>query len=130
MSKEAVQTIIGKAVTDSEFRKALFANPEEVLAGFELTEVEIAGLKAIDVETMDSFAGALDERISKAFDAGLLSALPGRLFSAMQDPGGGMMPGGPFSAAQDPGGGVMPGGPAGEPPAGGPPILQHFPENP
>ena len=65
MSKEAVQAIIGKAVMDAEFREALFANPEEVLAGYELTDAEIAELKAIDFETMESFAGTLDERISK-----------------------------------------------------------------
>ena len=65
MSKEAVEAIIGKAVLDGEFREALFANPEEVLAGYDLTEEEVAGLRAIDFETMESFAGTLDERISK-----------------------------------------------------------------
>jgi hypothetical protein len=69
MSKEAVQTIIGQAVVDREFRENLFADPEEVLAGYELTEEEIVALKAIDAETVESFAGALDERISKAMIA-------------------------------------------------------------
>ena len=77
MSKEAVQAIIGKAVMDAEFREALFANPEEVLAGYELTDAEIAELKAIDFETMESFAGTLDERISKVSLLGLQSALTG-----------------------------------------------------
>jgi hypothetical protein len=67
MTKEAVQTIIGQAVVDREFRESLFADPDEVLAGYELTEEEMVALKAIDAETMESFAGALDERISKAF---------------------------------------------------------------
>ena len=65
MSKESVEAIIGKAVLDGEFRETLFADPEEVLAGFDLTEEEVAALKAIDFETMESFAGTLDERISK-----------------------------------------------------------------
>ena len=65
MSKEAVEAVIGKAVLDSEFREALFANPEEVLAEYDLTEEEVAALRAIDFETMESFAGTLDERISK-----------------------------------------------------------------
>ncbi len=69
MSKEAVEGIIGKAIVDSEFREALFANPDEVLGGYELTEQETVALKAIDAETMESFAGTLDERISKAFVA-------------------------------------------------------------
>jgi hypothetical protein len=69
MSKESVQAIIGKAVLDNEFREVLFANPDQALAGYELTEVEVAALKAIDAETMESFAGTLYERISKALIA-------------------------------------------------------------
>jgi hypothetical protein len=71
MSKEAVQAVIGKAVTDSKFREELFANPEQVLAGYELTEGEISALKAIDAETMESLAGSLDERISKSLAIGI-----------------------------------------------------------
>jgi hypothetical protein len=65
MSREAVEAIIGKAVVDSRFREALFADPEEALAGYELTEEEVVALKAIGAEEIESFAGALDERISK-----------------------------------------------------------------
>ncbi len=65
MTKEAVEAIIGKAVLESQFREALFANPEEALAEYDLTEEEIAALRAIDFETMETFAGTLDERISK-----------------------------------------------------------------
>jgi hypothetical protein len=67
MSKEAVQAVIGKAVTEGEFRELLFANPDEALEGYELTDAELEALKSVDAETMESFAGALDERISKAF---------------------------------------------------------------
>jgi len=70
MSKEAVQAIIGKAVSDDKFREALFANPDKALQGYDLTEDEVAGLKKIDAETMQSMAGSLDERISKAFIIG------------------------------------------------------------
>ena len=70
MSKEAVEAIVGKAVVDSQFREALFADPDEALGGYDLTQEEVAALKAIDAETMESFAGTLDERISKAFIAG------------------------------------------------------------
>jgi hypothetical protein len=66
MSKEAVQAIIGRAVVDYQFRESLFTDPDQVLAGFELTEEEVAALRALDVEAIASFAGALDERISKA----------------------------------------------------------------
>jgi hypothetical protein len=77
MSQEAVQAIIGKAVLDSEFRQALFADPVAALEGYDLTEQEVATLKGIDSETMESLAGTLDERISKAviaFGAGGSSA--------------------------------------------------------
>ena len=70
MSKEALQAVIGKAVLDSEFREALFADPDQALEGYELTEEEVAALKTIDAETMESFAGSLDERISKSLIAG------------------------------------------------------------
>jgi hypothetical protein len=66
MSKEAVQSIIGRAVVDVEFRESLFTDPEQVLAEYELTGEEVAALKAIDSEAMEAFVGALDERISKA----------------------------------------------------------------
>jgi hypothetical protein len=65
MSREALEAIIGKAVLDTEFREALFANPDEVLAGYDLSEEEVAALKAIDAEAMESFAGTLDEAFSK-----------------------------------------------------------------
>jgi hypothetical protein len=70
MSKEAVQEVIGKAVADDKFREALFANPDKALQSYDLTEAETAGLKQIDAETMESMAGSLDERISKAFVMG------------------------------------------------------------
>ncbi len=67
MSKGSVQAVIGKAVTEGEFRELLFANPDKALEGYELTDAELKALKSVDAETMESFAGALDERISKAF---------------------------------------------------------------
>jgi hypothetical protein len=67
MSKEALQALIGRAVLDSEYRKALLANPAEALAGYELTDEERAALNALDAETLDSLAGTLDERLSKSF---------------------------------------------------------------
>jgi hypothetical protein len=90
MSKEAVEAIIGKAVVDSEFREALFANPDEALARYELTEVEIAALKATDAETMESFAGTLDERISKMLVAADVGGAGGRLAEYGKRPGLGL----------------------------------------
>jgi hypothetical protein len=75
MSKEGVQAVIGKAVTDSKFREELFANPDQALSGYELTEAEIAALRNVDAETLESFAGTLDERISKAFAIGIYAGM-------------------------------------------------------
>lgn len=98
MSKESVEAIVGKAVMDSEFRESLFANPEEVLGAYDLAEDEVAALQAIDFETMESFAGTLDERISKSAillfrgaDEGLLGNGAGDGQEAVKIGGGGSM---------------------------------------
>jgi hypothetical protein len=65
MSRQALEAVIGRAVTDGAFRDALFARPDATLAEYDLTGAEIASLKALDFETLDSFAGMLDERVSR-----------------------------------------------------------------
>lgn len=66
MSKEAVEAVIGKAMVESDFRDALFANPDQALAAYDLSDEEAVMLKSIDAESMGEMAGALDERISKS----------------------------------------------------------------
>ncbi len=66
MSKEAVEAVFGKAMLDDEFRDALFADPDQALMAYDLSEEERLMLSSIDAETMGSMAGALDERISKS----------------------------------------------------------------
>jgi hypothetical protein len=65
MTKEALQSVIGRAVTDADFRHTLFANPDVALVDYDLTPEELASLIAIDYETMDDVAGTLDDRMSK-----------------------------------------------------------------
>ncbi len=65
MSKENIQKVIGRLVTDGEFVKSFFEKPDEALKEYELTEEEIAGLKAMKKEDVGKFAGGLDKRISK-----------------------------------------------------------------
>ena len=77
MSKQAVQAVIGRAVTDSMFRDMLFATPEKALTGYDLSGDEVHALKAIDAESMETLAGSLDDRISKAFIIGWNAALGG-----------------------------------------------------
>ena len=65
MSQDAVSQIIGRAVTDAEFRKALFSNPEQALQGYDLTEDDKEALKNLKQEDLEDFATKLDSRITK-----------------------------------------------------------------
>jgi hypothetical protein len=66
MTKEAVESILGKAILDAEFRKALFVEPEKALAGFDLTDTEKAQLKGLESETLDLMSTTLDMRVSRS----------------------------------------------------------------
>lgn len=66
MSEEVVQFIIGRAVTDTEYRELLFTDPDQALAGYDLTEEEAASLKDIDRGEFESNLSELEDRISRA----------------------------------------------------------------
>lgn len=63
MSRRALEAVIGRAILDEEFRLALFADPEATLSDFELTEGELAALRAVDAEGVDACAIGLGRRI-------------------------------------------------------------------
>ncbi|MDP8262331.1 MAG: Franean1_4349 family RiPP [Candidatus Ancaeobacter aquaticus] len=65
MSKQGMEKIFGKAVTDEVFRGQLLSDPDSALAGSDLSEDEIQAIKAMDKESIEKFVGGLDERISK-----------------------------------------------------------------
>ena len=66
MSKENVEQIIGKAVTDADYRELLFSEPDKALEGYELTEEESTALKGIEREKLDEVVTEIEERISRA----------------------------------------------------------------
>lgn len=68
----AVEEIIRKAVDDAEFRASLLSNPEEALAGYELTSKERDILSTLDSDFFE--AEGLDERISR-WGAGIGSGI-------------------------------------------------------
>ena len=70
MSQEAVQMIIGRAATDPKFRKALIDNAAHACKEYDLTDDELAALESLGGESLETFAGSLDERISKAPGSG------------------------------------------------------------
>lgn len=57
MSQRELEAVIGRAILDQEFRMSLFANPTAVLAGYELTQAEMAALRMVDAESLDACGG-------------------------------------------------------------------------
>jgi hypothetical protein len=63
VSQQALEAVIGRAILDEGFRSALFEDPEAALVAYELTELEVAALKAVDAESVDGCAALLGGRI-------------------------------------------------------------------
>ncbi|MFP4438063.1 MAG: Franean1_4349 family RiPP [Chloroflexaceae bacterium] len=72
MSQEAVERVLGRAMTDAEFRRQLIDNARAACVGYDLTEEELDALEALDAESMKAFAGTLDARISKTGGRGFI----------------------------------------------------------
>jgi hypothetical protein len=66
MSQSAVEQVVGKMLLDIEFRKLMSSNMSQALAGYDLTEGEVEGLKNIDLEDFHQAVTGLDDRVSKA----------------------------------------------------------------
>jgi hypothetical protein len=65
MSVSAFEAVIGKTIVEAEFRDLLLADPDQALAGFDLTEEEVSILKKIDSETLELLGSTLDTCIRK-----------------------------------------------------------------
>jgi hypothetical protein len=65
MSQDAISQIIGRAVTDAEFRALLFSSPEQALEGYNLADDEKEALKNLKQEDLEDFSTKLDSRITK-----------------------------------------------------------------
>ena len=71
MSKVMMESVIGKAILETDFREALLANPDQALAGFDLTLAEKTRLKRMDSETLEALARALNMPVNhKVVNAG------------------------------------------------------------
>jgi hypothetical protein len=71
MSQKCVESVIGKLVTDEQFRRRFAEDPEGVLqeltaCGLELSAVEMRALAGVDADAVARLADALDPRIQKA----------------------------------------------------------------
>jgi hypothetical protein len=67
VSREALQTVVGRAMMDGPFRRALFADPEAALTGYELRDEEVAALKRVDAESLDACARIIGRRLAFSF---------------------------------------------------------------
>ena len=65
MTEEIVSQIIGRAVTDAEFRNLLFSDPDKALKGYDLSADEIDALSTLKQEDLEDFSTKLDARITK-----------------------------------------------------------------
>jgi len=66
MSEDHVAQIIGRAVTDSQFREQLFSNPAAALQPYDLSDDEKQALMQVKKEDLEDFGGKLDKRITKS----------------------------------------------------------------
>jgi len=65
MSIEAVQAVLERTVADPSFRAKLFSQPEQALAGYELTSEESGALHELCLDADQSESAALDRRETK-----------------------------------------------------------------
>lgn len=70
MSQRNVERVIGRLVTDEQFRHRFESNPvlalqEAAAAGAELTDVEMRALAGLDTRVVSRFADAIDPRLQK-----------------------------------------------------------------
>jgi len=61
MSAQSVETILSRAMSDAKFADSLFANPEQTLAGYDLTVDESTALKDMSRADVEAFAKASPE---------------------------------------------------------------------
>jgi hypothetical protein len=68
MSQLAVERVLGRLVTDTDFRTEFFGEPANVCRdhGFELTPVELAALLHVDERALHILAAHLDPKIVRA----------------------------------------------------------------
>jgi len=64
MSKDGVDALVKKAMSDETFRKQIKDNPDTALAGYDLTPEEKAAIKSGNAAKLREFG--VDERITKS----------------------------------------------------------------
>ena len=72
MSQRAVESILGRLITDEEFRDEFFREPMEACRrnDWGVTPAELSALIGLDPELLQSMAGSLDPKIVRAIATG------------------------------------------------------------
>ncbi len=72
MSQRAVEGVLGRLVTDAEFRSQFFNEPDAVCRddGADLTSAELSALVRVDPHALHSLAARLDPKIVRAVTVG------------------------------------------------------------
>ncbi|UCC87219.1 MAG: Franean1_4349 family RiPP [Anaerolineales bacterium] len=65
MAPDTVALIIGRAVTDEEFRALLLSDPDQALQGYDLSADEVEAINNLKQEDLEDFSTKLDSRITK-----------------------------------------------------------------
>jgi hypothetical protein len=76
MSRQALESILGRCVMDDDYRVLLFASPDHALAGYELTREERAALLAVDAETLEAFAERVGVHLARGERQGKAAGAP------------------------------------------------------
>lgn len=84
MSQRCVESVLGRLITDSEFRVQFFDQPETVCSQhqLDLTATELSALLQIDAGELEATAAGLDPRIVRA----VIQPAGGRAGAATQQP--------------------------------------------
>lgn len=78
MAREDLTTIISRALTDSEYRSKLLADPESALSDYNLSESEKKLIHNLNAEAFDELTIDLEARQSKSGFLGGLSLMGGK----------------------------------------------------
>lgn len=72
MSQRAVETVLGRLITDGQFRAAFFEEPTEVCqaAGVDLSGTELQALLRVDEDVLRELAAGLHPRLWREQSAG------------------------------------------------------------
>ena len=66
MSRAELQRLLGKALADPDFRRALTKQHDETTRPFNLAAGERAALRKLDAETLESMAASLEKALGNS----------------------------------------------------------------